>query len=148
MFFDTRFYKTLISCFETNILDGIWYFPLYWTVQTDTSNSFQLFSNALRNKGRNNIIHVPYGSIHIRREHKNSSHKTFINTIRCYGTKHEKPHRVTLTLMDEAWNLRWCFHVCEVENTWYRENSYEIDIWLIERIKITLQSWFVFSFTR
>jgi hypothetical protein len=42
-----------------------------------------------------------------------------------------------LTLMDEAWNLRWCFHVCEAENMWYRENSYEIDNWLIQGLKTT-----------
>ena len=64
--------------------------PLYWNVQTDTSNSFQLFSNALGNKGWKNIIHVSYGWIYIGKEHKNSSYKTFVNNIRCYGTKHEK----------------------------------------------------------
>jgi len=96
-------------------------FPLYWTIKTDTSNSFQLFSNALGSKDWKNIIHVTYGSVYIAKEHKNSSYKIFVNNIRCYGTKHVETHRVTLTLMDEAWNMRWCFHVCEAENTWYRE---------------------------
>lgn len=145
MFFDARFFETFISRFHTIIPDGIWYFPC---IEIGTSNSFQLFSIALGSKGWKNIIHVPYGWVYIGKEHKNSSYKTFVNNISCYGTKHEKTHRVTLTLMDEAWNLRWCFHVCEAENTWYRKNSHEIDNWLIETIKAKLQSWCLFGFTR
>jgi len=57
-------------------------------------------------QGLKEYIHVPYGSVYIGKEHKNSSYKTFVNNVCCFGTKHEKPHRVTLTFMDEAWNLR------------------------------------------
>lgn len=145
-FFDARFFETFIRRFHPIFPDGI-YFPcieLYKQIRQIHSSCFQTL---LKEKAERILF---------------TYHMAQFTSAKNTRTVATKPSSIAYVVMEQNTKnhteLRWLWWMKRgiwgdvfmfvKPRTRDTENSYEIDNWLIETIKATLQSWFLFGFTR
>jgi len=107
MFFNARFFDTFIGRFHTIIPDGIWYFPcikMYRQLRQIHSSCFQTLLEAKAERILFTYHMAEFTSAkNTRTAATKPSSITYV--VMEQNTKYHTELR-TLTLMDEAWNLR------------------------------------------